>query len=73
MKLKQKRGRQHDSLELEGDRISHSWSLRKENVTILHLKDGTVFAVIRHHWVAKEDRETFLSSLESKMEEIQSR
>lgn len=148
MKLIQKRGRQHDSLELEGERISHSWSLGKENgerstdvgnldsefahteqksegklpyftiglifllllwfgypgegtlgrvfaglflgaciasfivgffirgkenITILHLKDGSVFAVIRHHWVAKEEREAFLSSLKSKVEEIQSR
>ena len=148
MKLMQKRGSQHDSLELEGDRISHSWSLKKEkgerstnianldsefaftehksegrlpyftigfifllllwfgypgegmlghlltglfvgaciasfvvgllirgkeNLTILHLKDGSVFAVIRHHWVAEKDREDFLSSLKTKIEEIKSR
>jgi len=147
MKLMQKRGKQHDCLELSSDRIFHSWALRKENgerstdianldtefgfteqksegklpyftiglifllllwvgypgagifghlltglfagaciasfvvglsirekenLTILHLKDGSVFAVIRHHWVAKDDREQFLSALESKIKEIQS-
>jgi hypothetical protein len=145
MKLIQKRGRQHDSLELDGDRIIHSWSLKKENgerstdienldpevafterksegklpyftigfifllllwfgypgegilgrvltglfigaciasflvgfsirgkenVTILHLKDGSVFAVIRHHWVGAKEREAFLSSLENRFGEI---
>ncbi|TVP78066.1 MAG: hypothetical protein EA353_09150 [Puniceicoccaceae bacterium] len=148
MKLMQKRGKQHDCLELDEDRIVHSWSLSKENgeratdvanldpdfgsaeqknegklpyftigfifllllwfgypaegmlghvltglfvggciasfvvgflirgkesVTILHLKDGSVFAVIRHHWVAQEAREQFLSTLQNKIEEIHSR
>ncbi|MFP4157307.1 MAG: hypothetical protein ACLFU4_06785 [Opitutales bacterium] len=144
MKLMQKRGKQHDCLELSGDRIFHSWALRKENgerstdvanldpefgfteqksegklpyftiglifllllwvgysgegiwghlltglfagaciasfivgllirgkenVTILYLNDGSVFAVIRHHWVAKDEREKFLSTLESELVE----
>lgn len=142
MKLIQQQGKQHDTLELDGDRILHSWSLKREkgerstdlanidpefaiterksegklpyftlgliflllffmnypgpgvlgnvvrglffgacvasflvgflirkteSATILHLRDGTVFAVIRHHWVEPEEREAFLSQLKSKI------
>ncbi len=143
MKLVQKQGKQHDSLELQGNRISHTWSLRREKgekstelanidanfasterksegklpyftlgflfllllffhysgdgvfgvfvgylfaagcvasfltglfirgrerLTILHLQDGSVFAVIRHHWVGADEREQFLSQLKSEIE-----
>lgn len=44
---------------------------KKERVTIVHLKDGSVFALIRHRWVGAEERETFLSSLEKGIREAE--